>query len=73
MSQQLARNESAQQHNRYLERQCRLGDEVGYQIRFENVTSDAQKLLEDIKAQPKRYVHFSLFGAKDKSSQQNDR
>lgn len=40
---------------------------------LENVTSDAQKLLEDIKAQPKRYVHFSLFGAKDKSSQQNDR
>ena len=27
-----------------FERQCRLGDEVGYQIRFENVTSDATRI-----------------------------
>jgi phospholipid/cholesterol/gamma-HCH transport system substrate-binding protein len=27
---------------------------------------NASKLLEDLKANPKRYVHFSLFGKKDK-------
>jgi phospholipid/cholesterol/gamma-HCH transport system substrate-binding protein len=27
---------------------------------------NASKLLEDLKAHPKRYVHFSLFGKKDK-------
>lgn len=32
-----------------------------------NATSaNAAKLLEDLKAHPKRYVHFSLFGRKDK-------
>jgi phospholipid/cholesterol/gamma-HCH transport system substrate-binding protein len=29
------------------------------------LTEDAQNLLKDIKSQPKRYVHFSLFGRKD--------
>ena len=29
-------------------------------------TSGAATLLEDLKAHPKRYVHFSLFGRKDK-------
>lgn len=29
-------------------------------------TSNAASLLEDLKAHPKRYVHFSLFGKKDK-------
>jgi phospholipid/cholesterol/gamma-HCH transport system substrate-binding protein len=28
--------------------------------------SDADHLLIDLKANPKRYVHFSLFGKKDK-------
>lgn len=28
---------------------------------------DASKLLEDLKAHPKRYVHFSVFGKKEKS------
>ena len=32
-----------------------------------NATSEnAASLLEDLKAHPKRYVHFSLFGKKDK-------
>ena len=32
-----------------------------------NATSaNAAMLLEDLKAHPKRYVHFSLFGRKDK-------
>lgn len=30
-------------------------------------------LLEDLKAHPKRYVHFSLFGAKDKSDKEAER
>lgn len=30
-------------------------------------TSHAASLLEDLKTHPKRYVHFSLFGKKDKS------
>ena len=29
-------------------------------------TANAATLLEDLKAHPKRYVHFSLFGRKDK-------
>ena len=31
-------------------------------------TANAASLLEDLKAHPKRYVHFSLFGRKEKSS-----
>ena len=35
-----------------------------------NATSaNAASLLEDLKAHPKRYVHFSLFGRKDKSAE----
>jgi phospholipid/cholesterol/gamma-HCH transport system substrate-binding protein len=36
---------------------------------YENLSStasNAAQLLEDLKAHPKRYVHFSLFGKKDK-------
>jgi phospholipid/cholesterol/gamma-HCH transport system substrate-binding protein len=33
---------------------------------FVAVTRDLELLLEDLKAHPKRYVHFSLFGKKDK-------
>ena len=29
-------------------------------------TENAASLLEDLKEHPKRYVHFSLFGKKDK-------
>jgi phospholipid/cholesterol/gamma-HCH transport system substrate-binding protein len=29
-------------------------------------TANASSLLEDLKAHPKRYVHFSIFGKKDK-------
>ena len=29
-------------------------------------TANAASLLEDLQANPKRYVHFSLFGKKDK-------
>ncbi len=34
-----------------------------------SLTEDAQNLLQDIKNQPKRYVHFSLFGRKDKPTE----
>lgn len=33
---------------------------------LESVTRDLDKLLIDVEANPKRYVHFSLFGRKDK-------
>ena len=39
---------------------------------LEQVTKEAQKLVEDIKAQPKRYVNFSLFGSKEESSKEKD-
>ncbi|MBQ8672481.1 MAG: MCE family protein [Bacteroides sp.] len=32
-------------------------------------TANAASLLEDLKAHPKRYVHFSLFGKKDKQEE----
>ena len=31
-----------------------------------SATADADSLLKDLKAHPKRYVHFSIFGRKDK-------
>ena len=33
---------------------------------LESVTRDLDKLLIDMEANPKRYVHFSIFGRKDK-------
>jgi phospholipid/cholesterol/gamma-HCH transport system substrate-binding protein len=33
---------------------------------LQNAVTDLSALLEDLKANPKRYVHFSLFGKKDK-------
>jgi len=33
-------------------------------------TANAASLLEDLQAHPKRYVHFSLFGRKDKTEKQ---
>lgn len=35
-------------------------------INLSNTVSSADSLLVDLKAHPKRYVHFSLFGKKDK-------
>lgn len=35
-----------------------------------NTVSSANKLLIDLKANPKRYVHFSLFGRKEKTEKQ---
>ena len=34
--------------------------------RLNNTVGSADSLLTDLKAHPKRYVHFSLFGKKDK-------
>jgi len=31
-----------------------------------NTVADADSLMIDLKAHPKRYVHFSIFGKKDK-------
>jgi phospholipid/cholesterol/gamma-HCH transport system substrate-binding protein len=35
-------------------------------VNLDRTAANAAKLLEDLKASPKRYVHFSLFGRKDK-------
>lgn len=42
-----------------------LNDPTLYQ-NLNATTANAAALLEDLKAHPKRYVHFSLFGKKDK-------
>ena len=34
-------------------------------------TANAASLLEDLKQHPKRYVHFSIFGKKDKPADAN--
>jgi phospholipid/cholesterol/gamma-HCH transport system substrate-binding protein len=34
--------------------------------RLNNTTDAAIQLLEDLKKNPKRYVHFSVFGRKEK-------
>lgn len=36
---------------------------------MKNVSHDLDELLKDMKARPKRYVHFSIFGKKDKEAQ----
>ena len=36
------------------------------------LTEDAQNLLQNIKDQPKRYVHFSLFGKKENKQKKED-
>ena len=35
-------------------------------IKLNNTTQAATDLLQDLKANPKRYVHFSVFGKKEK-------
>nr|MBP6356201.1 MCE family protein [Paludibacter sp.] len=35
-------------------------------IHLNNTASSADKLLIDLRENPKRYVHFSLFGSKSK-------
>ncbi|MGL5273202.1 MAG: MlaD family protein [Phocaeicola sp.] len=42
-----------------------LNDPTLYQ-NLETTTANAASLLQDLQAHPKRYVHFSLFGKKDK-------
>ena len=42
-----------------------LNDEKMYQ-NIENATKEMEELIRDIKLNPKRYVHFSVFGRKDK-------
>lgn len=42
-----------------------LNDKELY-VNINNTVSSADSLLTDLKAHPKRYVHFSLFGKKDK-------
>ena len=42
-----------------------LNDQALY-LNLKNTTSSANELLIDLKASPKRYVHFSLFGSKTK-------
>lgn len=42
-----------------------LNDPTFYQ-NLSTTTANAASLLEDLKVHPKRYVHFSLFGKKDK-------
>ena len=37
-----------------------------YNNNLNATTENAASLLEDLKEHPKRYVHFSLFGKKDK-------
>ena len=36
-------------------------------LNLEQATLELDKLLEDIRVNPKRYVHFSIFGRKDKN------
>lgn len=42
-----------------------LNDEQMYQ-NMENATKEMEELMRDIKLNPKRYVHFSVFGKKNK-------
>ena len=35
-------------------------------VHLDSTFANSAKLLEDLRLHPKRYVHFSLFGKKDK-------
>ncbi len=43
-----------------------LMNDTGLYNNLNATTANAASLLEDLKAHPKRYVHFSIFGKKDK-------
>ncbi len=43
-----------------------LFNDPAFYHNLSTTTANAASLLEDLKAHPKRYVHFSLFGKKDK-------
>ncbi len=43
------------------------GDEALYK-NVNNATASLDKLLTDFREHPKRYVHFSLFGKKEKAA-----
>ncbi len=45
-----------------------MKDEVVYS-NLANASKELEDLLRDIKLHPKRFVHFSLFGKKDKGYQ----
>ena len=66
-------NRTATQLSTMLEQvnsgQGSLGKLLTDQALYDNLTAASQNLsllLEDLKAHPKRYVHFSVFGRKDK-------
>lgn len=40
-------------------------------VNLENASKELEELLKDFKEHPKRFVHFSLFGKKDKEYQKN--
>lgn len=46
-----------------------LFNDPGLYNNLNATTANAAALLEDLKAHPKRYVHFSLFGRKEKSTE----
>lgn len=48
-----------------------MQDEALYS-NLENASEELEKLLRDLRKNPKRYVHFSLFGRKDKNKELED-
>lgn len=48
-----------------------INDENMYN-NLENATKQMEELLQDMKLNPKRYVHFSVFGKKNKDYKEND-
>lgn len=45
----------------------KLASDEGFYRNVNNTTASLEKLLTDLRENPKRYVHFSLFGRKDKT------
>jgi phospholipid/cholesterol/gamma-HCH transport system substrate-binding protein len=48
-----------------------MNDETVY-INLSNATKELEELLKEMKLHPKRFVHFSLFGKKDKGYVENE-
>ena len=60
--------------NKVKEGKGNLGKLIYEDSLYENLESSSkelQELLNDLKVNPKRYVHFSLFGKKEKNFKEN--
>ena len=50
----------------------KLLNDDGLYINLENASKELEELLREVKEHPKRFVHLSVFGKKDKGYQEKE-